>query len=169
MRRVGSPSHMGETQAAVSDLRPTDNTNSLSNWIKWKWKEWDEWGFRPPLWSCSLNWARITSWGWLDEWDATALQTQNSKFGPWRSEVEHATSWSQRFPTILNLYKWVWKKHFVSLKLECQSGVRTCDLRFFQAGIFNPCTRAPPSKLFIKMYGKRFIVEQIFVTCEQIS
>ena len=38
-----------------------------------------------------LNWARGTSWGLWDEWDDTALQTQDSKFKPWRSEVEHAT------------------------------------------------------------------------------
>ena len=32
-------------------------------------------------------------------------------------------------PTILNLYGWAGKKHLVSLKLECQSGVRTHDHR----------------------------------------
>ena len=31
----------------------------------------------------------------------TVLQTQNSKFEPWRSEVEHATSRSRSLPTIL--------------------------------------------------------------------
>ena len=31
-------------------------------------------------------------------------QTQDSKFEPWRSEAEHATSRSRRFPTIFNLY-----------------------------------------------------------------
>ena len=39
---------------------------------------------------------------WWDEWDDTVLQTQNSKFEPWRPEAEHATSRSQRFPTILS-------------------------------------------------------------------
>ena len=33
------------------------------------------------------------------------------------------------------------KKHFVSLKLEERSGVRTRDRRLFQAGSFNHCTR----------------------------
>ena len=33
-----------------------------------------------------------------------------------------------RLSTILNLYEWAGKKHFVSLKLECRSGVRTLDL-----------------------------------------
>ena len=32
-------------------------------------------------------------------------------------------------PTILNFYEWAGKKHFVSLKLEGQSGVRARDLR----------------------------------------
>ena len=49
-----------------------------------------------------LNWARRTSRGWSDEWDYTALQKQDSKFKPSRSEAEHATSQSQRLPTILS-------------------------------------------------------------------
>ena len=50
-----------------------------------------------------LNWARRTSWGWWDNWADTVLQTQDSKFKPWRSEVEHATSLSRMLPTILTL------------------------------------------------------------------
>ena len=42
----------------------------------WK-RKWNEWCFR----KCGLNWARNTSWGWWDEWDDTALQTQNSSPG----------------------------------------------------------------------------------------
>ena len=49
------------------------------------WK-WNESGFRPPLCTYRLNWARRTSWGWWDDWDDTA---------------EHATSRSRRLPTIL--------------------------------------------------------------------
>ena len=30
-----------------------------------------------------LNWTRRISWWWWDEWDDTALQTQDSKFKPW--------------------------------------------------------------------------------------
>ena len=62
---------------------------------------WYESGFRPPLCTYRLNWARRTSWGWWDDWDDTVLQTQDSKFEPWRSEAEHATSRSRRLPTIL--------------------------------------------------------------------
>ena len=86
----------------------------------------NEWGFRPPLCIYRLKWARRTSWGW---WDDTALQTHDSKFEPWRSEVEHATSLSRRLPKIFNLYEWEGKKHFVSLKLNGQCGARTRDFR----------------------------------------
>ena len=63
--------------------------------------KWNESGFRPPLCTYGLNWARRTSWGWWDDWDDTVLQTQDSKFVPWRFEAEHATSRSRRLPTIL--------------------------------------------------------------------
>ena len=60
--------------------------------------KWNESGFTPPLCTYRLNWARRTSWGWWDDWDDTVLQTQDSKFEPWRSEAEHATSrsWSMK-------------------------------------------------------------------------
>ena len=59
--------------------------------------------FRPHLCRYKLN------WGWWDEWDDTALQIQDSKFEPWRSEVEYASSRSRKLPTILNLYEWAGK------------------------------------------------------------
>ena len=64
--------------------------------------KWNESALRPPLCTYSLTWARRTSWMWWDEWDDTVLQTQDSKFEPWRSEAEHATSRSRRLPTILS-------------------------------------------------------------------
>ena len=63
-----------------------------------------------------LNWARRTSWGWCDEWDDTALQTQDSKFKLWRPETEHATSRSQRPPTILSFTSGWGRNTFVSFK-----------------------------------------------------
>ena len=57
-----------------------------------------------------------TSWGWWDEWDDTALQTQDSKFKPWRSEAEHATSRSRRLPTILSFTSGWGRNIFVSFK-----------------------------------------------------
>ena len=66
-------------------------------WRKWKSNEWS---FGPPLCTYRLSWARRTSWRWWDEWDDTALRTQDSKFKPWRSEIVHVTSRSRRLPTI---------------------------------------------------------------------
>ena len=79
-------------------------------------RKWNESGFRPPLCTYRLNWARRTSWGWWDEWDDTVLQTQDSKFEPWRSEAEHATSRSRRLPTILTFTRGWGRNIFVSLK-----------------------------------------------------
>ena len=78
--------------------------------------KWNESGFRPPLCTYTLNWARRTSWGWWDDWDDTVLQTQDSKFEPWRSEAEHATSRSRRLPTILTFTRGWGRNIFVSFK-----------------------------------------------------
>ena len=75
----------------------------------------NESGFRPPLCTYRLNWARRTSWGWWDEWDDTVLQTQDSKFEPWRSEAEHATSRSRRLPTILTFTRGWGRNSFLFL------------------------------------------------------
>ena len=78
--------------------------------------KWNESGFRPPLCTYRLNWARRTSWGWWDDWDDTVLQTQDSKFAPWRSEAEHATSRSRRLPTIITFTRGWGRNNFVSFK-----------------------------------------------------
>ena len=88
----------------------------LSHSANAKWNEWNESGFRPPLCTYRLNWARRTSWGWWDDWDDTVLQTQDSKFEPWRSEAEHATSRSRRLPTILTFTRGWGRNNFVSFK-----------------------------------------------------
>ena len=85
--------------------------NRAANEVKW-----NESGFRPPLCTYRLNWARRTSWGWWDDWDDTVLQTQDSKFEPWRSEAEHATSRSRRLPTILTFTRGWGRNNFVSFK-----------------------------------------------------
>ena len=79
-------------------------------------RKWNESGFRPPLCTYRLNWARRTSWGWWDDWDDTVLQTQDPKLEPWRSEAEHATSRSRRLPTILNFPRGWGRNNFVSFK-----------------------------------------------------
>ena len=119
--------------------------------VKWLQEEnemkWNEWGFTPPLGTYRiLNWARRTSWGWWDEWADTALQTEDSKLEPWRSEAEHATSRSQRLSTILNLLRVSGEEtccFFETWRPEWGSSPRSPT---FQAGSFNHCTRAPPYK-----------------------
>ena len=87
-----------------------------SGWIDVGSIKWNESGFRPPLCTYRLNWARRTSWGWWDDWDDTVLQIQESKFEPWRSEAEHATSRSRRLPTILTFTRGWGRNIFVSFK-----------------------------------------------------
>ena len=87
-------------------------------------KKWNESGFRPPLCTYRLNWARRTSWGWWDDWDDTVLQTQESKFEPWRSEAEHATSRSRRLPTILTFTRG-WGRNIFCFFQTAETGNRT--------------------------------------------
>ena len=93
--------------------------NNLSREMKW-----NESGFRPPLCTYRLNWARRTSWGWWDDWDDTVLQTQDSKFEPWRSEAEHATSRSRRLPTILTFTRG-WGRNIFCFFQTAETGNRT--------------------------------------------
>ena len=86
--------------------------------------KWNESGFRPPLCTYRLNWARRTSWGWWDEWDDTVLQTQDSKFKPWRSEAEHATSRPRRLPTILTFTRG-WGRNIFCFFQTAETGNRT--------------------------------------------
>ena len=100
------------------DVRPTLNQRRLvfaGLYIIYA-RKWNEWGFRPPLCTNRLNWARRTSWGWWDDWDDTVLKTQDLKFEPWRSEAEHATARSRRLPTILNFTRGWGRNTFVSFK-----------------------------------------------------
>ena len=105
------------------------NIRKLLSWsktrktIQCKWK-WNESGFRPPLCTYRLNWARRTSWGWWDDWVDTALETQDSKFEPWRSEPEHATSRSRRIPTILTFTRG-WGRNIFCFFQTAETGNRT--------------------------------------------
>ena len=116
----------------------------LSLWFKGKWK-WNESGFRPPLCTYRLNWARRTSWGWWDDWDDTVLQTQDSKFEPWRSEAEHATSRSRRLPTILTFTRGWGRNNFVSFKPP-RPGTEPRTLAW-KAAVLTTTLGPPPSDL----------------------
>ena len=113
-----------------------------------------------------LNWARRTSRGWCNEWDDTALQTQDSKFEPWWSEAEHATSRSRRLPTILNFYECGEETFcfFETLRPEWDTNTRSPT---FQAGSFNHCTRTPPHIRYkivnVKLQKHYFLLLLIFI------
>ena len=103
--------------------------------------KWNESGFRPPLCTYRINWARRTSWGWWDDWDDTVLQTQDSKFEPWRSEAEHATSRSRRLPTILTFTRG-WGRNIFCFFQTADTGNRTPDSGVKGSGA-NHYPRAP--------------------------
>ena len=121
----------------------------------WWWNEWFQtrrhfrnemkW-IRPPLCTSRLNWARRTSWGWWDDWDGTVLQTQDSKFGPWRCEAEHATSRSRRFPTILTFTRGRGRNIFCFFH-TAETGNRTPNSGVKGSGA-NHCPRAPAQTSF---------------------
>ena len=90
--------------------------------------KWNESGFRPPLCTYRLNWARRTSWGWWDDWDDTVLQTQDSKFEPWRSEAEHATSRSRRLPA-------VWLHHETHIGVTSQHHTQCSVVSLWDVGL----------------------------------
>ena len=102
--------------------------------------QWNESGFRPLLCTYRLNWARRTSWRWWDEWYDTALQTQDSKVEPWRSEVAYATSWSTR----------VFYSLFYELICSLSLSFAFVSLfHSFQAEIFNTITNFKRRIVFI--------------------
>ena len=113
--------------------------------------KWNESGFRPPLCTYRLNWARRTSWGWWDDWDDTVLQTQDSKFGPWRSEAEYATSRSRRLPTIITFTRGWGRNNFVSFKPP-RPGTEPQTLAW-KAAVLTTTLGPPPDRLIkrIKM------------------
>ena len=110
--------------------------------------KWNESGFRPPLCTYRLNWARRTSWGWWDDWDDTVLQTQDSKFEPWRSEAEHATSRSRRLPTILTFTRGWGRNNFVSFKPP-RPGTEPRTLAW-KAAVLTTTLGPPPRRLGAK-------------------
>ena len=109
--------------------------------LKMQSMKWNESGFRPPLCTYRLNCARRTSWGWWDDWDDTVLQTQDSKFEPWRSEVEHATSRSRRLPTILT-FTHGWGRNIFCFFQTAETGNRTPNSAVKGSGA-NHYPRAP--------------------------
>ena len=127
------------------------NYQILQDVSTWQMK-WNESGFRPPLCTYRLNWARRTSWWWWDDWDDTVLQTQDSKFEPWRSEAEHATSRSRRLPKILTFTRGWGRNNFVSLKPP-RPGTEPRTLAWKAAVLTT--TLGPPPRLNVTRLWKR--------------
>ena len=129
--------------------------------------KWNESGFRPPLCTYRLNWARRTSWGWWDDWDDTVLQTQDSKFEPWRSEAEHATSRSRRPPTILTFTRGWGRNNFVSFKPP-RPGTEPRTLAWKAAVLTTTLGPPPPARRTKKYVGwqieTHYFYRQVTVT-----
>ena len=123
-------------------------------------------GFMPPLCTYRIHWARRTSWWWWDEWDDTSLQTKDSKFDPWWSEV---ISRSWRLLTILNLHEWAGQEHYVCVfetwRPEWGSNPRSPT---FQAGRFTHCTRAPALEIW-RGKRKKIVIYQYWLTKKQLK
>ena len=128
--------------------------------------KWNESGFRPPLCTYRLNWARRTSWGWWDDWDDTVLQTQDSKFEPWRSEAEHATSRSRRLPTILTFTRGWGRNIFVSFKPP-RPGTEPRTLAWKAAVLTT--TLGPPPRRSVIVFNRKIIQFEFSTTWSCIS
>ena len=124
--------------------------------------KWNESGFRPPLCTYRPNWARRTSWGWWDDWDDTVLQTQDSKFEPWRSEAEHATSRSRRLPTILTFTRGWGRNNFVSFKPP-RPGTEPRTLAW-KAAVLTTTQGNQPTGLWSN-YAIKFVTQPTFDHC----
>ena len=93
----------------------------------------NEWGYRPPLCTDRLNWTRRTSWECWDEWDDTALQTQDSTFdasGLRPSSIPLSHRGSPRY--------WIFMSEQKNWMPARGSNTRSPT---FQADTFNHCTR----------------------------
>ena len=91
----------------------------------------------------------------------TVLQTQESKFEPWRSEAEHATSRSRRLPTILTFTRGWGRNIFVSFKPP-RPGTEPRTLAWKAAGLtttLGPCLSVHSSD-YLKR-NKRICMKQV--------
>ena len=130
-------------------------------------KKWNESGIRPPLCTYRLNWARRTSWGWWDDWDDTVLQTHDSKFEPWRSEAEHATSRSRRLPTILTFTRGWGRNIFISFKPP-RPGTEPRTLAW-KAAVLTTTLGPPPSTLPMSYPGVLLYLDYRFIIYKPMS
>ena len=120
--------------------------------------QWNEWGFRPHLCAYKLNWASRPFWEWWDEWYDTAIQTQDSKCEPWRSEAEllHlGHGWSKQ-NKILRVSGEETFCFFETWRSERGSSPPSTT---FQAGSFNHCTRVPAGRS-VEIWRQIYVIIQ---------
>ena len=93
-------------------IQHNQNNVFYTIWCNSADEKWNESGFMPLLCTYRLNWARRTSWGWWDEPDDTALQTQDI-------EIRTMEVWGRarhlsvaEAPHNTEFYEWMGKKHF---------------------------------------------------------
>ena len=121
---------------------------------KMKWNKWNESGFRPPLCTYRLNWARRTSWGWWDDWDDTVLQTQEF-------EIRASAVWGRarylsvtEAPHNTNFHTWMGKKHFCFFQ-TAETGNRTPNSGVKGSGANHyPRAHAPPLTMGLILTGQ---------------
>ena len=77
----------------------------------------------------------------VDDWDDTVFQTHDSKFEPWQSVAEHATSRSRRLPTILTFTRG-WGKNIFCFFQTAETGNWTSNSGVKGSGA-NHYPRAP--------------------------
>ena len=94
-------------------------------------------GFRPPVCTYRLKWARRTSWGWWNEWDDTALQTDSSSGGLGPSTLplghggspQYITFTSERREKIRYFETWMPERRTELLRLSKQTALTTASCR----------------------------------------
>ena len=113
--------------------------------------KWNEWGFRPYLCPYRLKWARRASWEWWDEWEDTALQTQDAKIELWgRARYLSVTEASQNTRS-LRVSR---KDTFCFLETWMPDWGSSPWFPTFQAGSFNHYTWGPATLRFINVFYK---------------
>ena len=110
--------------------------------IKW---EWNESGFRPPLCTYRLNWARRTSWGWV-RWLRWHCPPDTG------FEIRALAVWGRarylsvtEAPHNTDFHTWMGKKHFCFFQ-TAETGNRTPNSGVKGSGA-NHYPRAPPPHL----------------------
>ena len=116
--------------------------NAGRSWARLKWNES---GFRPPLCTYRISWARRTSWGWGDEcppdtgFEIQALAVWGRARYLWDTEAPHNTEFTT----------WMGKKHFCFFQ-TAETGNQTPNSSVKAAVLTT--TLGPPSCAWLKYW-----------------